>query len=588
MSFRHLFAPAFPTASSRYCSPALAESFSGSAVVSTNAIALIFLLYRLYSNKEFDPVKFSSRRTVPIFAFVLLILLGLQAPALAATRNVITNCGATGNGSVDDTAAIKTCIGQLQSGDTLLFPAGMYQVSSQLTINLSNITIDGSNNTATILNTATGNGAIGMLIGRNGIGNTNAALASAVALSATANELDTAFTTVSSLGASAGSYVYLQQGGTDTSGGGNNSSCDPSGCRGEVVKIASVSGNTYTVTTALHDTYSPAVNGATAQLVNGMLSGITIQNITFDGNGGANSGVTYGLMVNDVADSTISGVTSQNVQGAAIVSSVSFNTSWSNINVTHAGSAACGGAVSINLAEGPIINTMNLSSLNPGAPNSGCLNNGAFGFEFLGAVTLANVTGLTVDSAGTGGGRPMKITSTRYGTFNSTTVKNGCCAYNGLSLEYYSSHNTFNNCVIQNNGGSGTGNGNAGINSFGNFNQFNTFNSCTISGNGNEQILVNNFDALHLGADSNVAITGSTISGPGVGISINASNGCISNNTFVAGSGLSTGISVMNTTTVGTGNTLNGFSSNLPSGTCQSGSTSTPPAPPTGLTAVVQ
>jgi hypothetical protein len=349
-----------------------------------------------------------------------------------------------------------------------------------------------------------------------------------------------------------------------------------------------VSGNTIRVTTPLRDTFNPSVNGATAQIIAGMLSGVTVQNITFDGNGGPNTGITYGLMANDLADSLITGVTSKRVQGAAIVASVGFNTSFNNITAKEAGSAACGGAVSINLQGNPSINTMSLSSLNPGAPNSGCLNNGAFGFEFLGGVSNPTVTGLTVDSAGTGGGRPMKITDTRYGTFNAVVVKNGCCGYNGLSLEYYSSHNNFNNCTVTNNGGSGTGNGNGGINSFGNFNQFNAFNNCTVTGNGNVQILINNFDALHLGADSSVTINGTTVGGPGVGVLVNASNGCINNNTFVAGSGLSTGISVMNTTDVGSGNVLNGYSSNLPSGTCQSSGSGGAPAPPSGLTATVQ
>ena len=166
-------------------------------------------------------------------------------------------------------------------------------------------------------------------------------------------------------------------------------------------------------------------------------------------------------------------------------------------------------------------------------------------------------------------------------------MKNGTGAFNGISIEYYSSHDTYNNCVVQNNAAA-SGSGGAGINSFGNFNQFNAFNNCTVTGNGNVQIMINNFDALHLGADSNVTINGTTVGGPGTGVLVNASNGCINNNTFVAGSGLSTGISVMNSTDVGSGNVLNGYSSNLPSGTCQSAGSGGAPAPPSGLTALVQ
>lgn len=510
----------------------------------------------------------------------VLLFCGLQLPAYATVHNVQTSCGATGNGSTDDTAAIKTCISQLVSGDTLEFPAGTYRVSSQLSVNVSNVTIDGSNKTATILNTQTGSGATGLLVGKNGIANTNSALGSAVALSAAANELATSFSTVSSLGASAGSYVYLQQGGEDSSQGSGNTGCDPSGCRGEVVQIASVSGNTYTVTTALHDTFNPSLNGATARLVSGMLTGITIQNINFDGNGT----VTYGVAINDVANSSITSVTTKNVQGSALISSVSFGLSINNLTVSRAGSEGCGAAVSLYLSGNLTGTGISLSGLNPGTSGSGCLLDGAFGFALVEGAN-GTIQNLTVDSAGTGGGRPMKLTSSRYNTFDSLTVKNGCCAFNGLSLEYYSSHNTFNSCTITDNGGSGTGNGNAGINSFGNFNQYNAFNQCTVTGNGNVQILVNNFDAMRLGQDSNDTFNGTTVGGPGTGFLIEASSACVNNNVLQAGSGLNTGISVMNTTNVGAGNVLNGYSSNLASGTCGS---SAAPAPPTGLSAVVQ
>src|SRR4051794_11119421 len=86
-----------------------------------------------------------------------IIFYAFQLPALATTRNVRSNCGATGNGSTDDTAAINTCISQLISGDTLLFPAGTYRINSALNrIAANNITIDGSSSSATILSVGTG------------------------------------------------------------------------------------------------------------------------------------------------------------------------------------------------------------------------------------------------------------------------------------------------------------------------------------------------------------------------------------------------------------------------------------------------
>jgi hypothetical protein len=237
---------------------------------------------------------------------------------------------------------------------------------------------------------------------------------------------------------------------------------------------------------------------------------------------------------------------------------------------------------------------MSISNENPGAPGTGCLYNGAFGFGLIGSAN-STITNLTVDAAGAYG-RPFKATASRWNTFNSLTVKNGVQAYNGVSLEYYSSHNTFNNCVVTNNGaGTGTGTGNAGINSFGNFNQYNTFNNCTVTGNGNLQFLANSFDALRLSQDTNVTINGgtftgtnniepviyieaanptvvgTTISGPGAqGITMdyNAANGCINNNLFIPVSGLGSAISSNSSTNIGLGNILNGLSSNLTAGIC--------------------
>jgi hypothetical protein len=566
----------------------------------------------------------SSHRTIQFLLSAILILCGL--PALAAIRNVKTNCGALGDGATDDTAAINTCIGLLGSGDTLEFPAGTYRVTAQLTINVSGVTIDGSNNTATILNTAAS--TVGILIGQGGIGNTNAAIGSGVALSTTASEQTSSFTTVSSLGASVGSYVFLQEGGKASSTGSTDQQCDPAGCRGEVVKITGVSGNTYTVETMLHDTYIPSPgykmsksgscsatsgNCATAYPISGMLSGVTIQNISFNGNGGENSGVTYGMEINDLANSTISGLTVRNVQGAAIVSSVLYGNNWSNITITRAGSGGCGAALTLALEANDTWNTASLSSLNPGAPGSGCETDGSFGFEPASGVANNTYNSISVDSAGTSGGRPVKLDAARWNTFNNLKVENGCCGFNGMSLEYYSSHNTFNSCIVMNNGGNGTGNGSAGINVFANNNESNTFSNCTVSGNGNVQFVTGNPDTLGAVANSNNMIIGgtyvgsnsiesviiigepnsliqnATISGPGVpGLSLNsyASNACVNSNTFSAGSGLTGAISSANSTNVGSGNVLNGYSSDLVSGVC--GGNGNRPSPPAGLTATVQ
>lgn len=192
--------------------------------------------------------------------------------------------------------------------------------------------------------------------------------------------------------------------------------------------------------------------------------------------------------------------------------------------------------------------------------------------------------------------RPFKNTAARYNTFNSTSVQNGAQAYNGISLEYYSSHNTYNNCSVSNNGaGTGTGTGNAGIITFGNFNQYNSFNNCTVSGNGNVQFYISGYDALRLAQDSRntisggtftgsnsseavilvegdgAYITGATINGPGpqgIYLDTQATNACVNNNTFTSGTSLGSAISANSTGDMGLGNILNLLSSNLSLGVC--------------------
>jgi len=317
----------------------------------------------------------------------LIFCLTCMPPSARATIRNVQTYGAKGDGTTNDTAAINSAISALQPGDTLLFPCtanSTYLITAQLTISqtsggvpLSNVTVDGSS-CAIIRGTASGTGLI--VIGGHGNGNPN--YGPAVRFSTPANELATSFTTASPLGATAGDYVRLQQGGKDYStdtAPGHDTGCDLTGCRGEVVKVASVSGNTITVTTALHDSYDPAVNDAVAQKILNPLIGITVQNITLDGNGTN----TLGLELAGVAESTVSGVTARNVQGAAILGRGNFNVGWSDITVTGAGSEQCGSAAWFDSQGNLWVDGMSISNENQGAPGTGCLGDGAFGFELV-------------------------------------------------------------------------------------------------------------------------------------------------------------------------------------------------------------
>lgn len=512
-------------------------------------------------------------RTSVIMPKYLITTLLFCLPVFATVRNVKTTCGAAGNGSTDDTAAINSCIALLVNGDTLEFPAGTYKISSQLRINVSNVIIDGSSNAATILSATTGQGPY-LLIGTQGINNNTVScsgwpgIAAGSALSATANETATSFSTTSTLsGVTAGSYAFLVQGGQDSSGGSGNTGCDTSGCRGEFVKVTGVSGSTYTVDTMLHDTFSPSVNNAMACPVTGMLTGVTLQNITVDGGSttAQTTGAVWAIQFNNTVNSTISGVTCQNTRGSCLLHTFNYGLTITNLTVKGAGSENCGAALQGYANSNVAASGISLSSLNPSTNLGTCLVDGAFGWEEVN-FDNSTATNSTVTSSGTGGGRPMKITATRWSTFNNLTVENGTAAFNGLSYEYYSSHDLVTGGSILNNSPSG-GSGTAGINTFGNFNQFNTFYNLTVTGNGNTQIYSSDFDALRLAADANASYYGSTFGGSGtIGLNQFGQNACVLGNTFQ--SGMSTGIFIGGTGTVGANNTLNGNSSNLTAGAC--------------------
>jgi hypothetical protein len=233
------------------------------------------------------------------------------------------------------------------------------------------------------------------------------------------------------------------------------------------------------------------------------------------------------------------------------------------------------------------VNGASISNLNQGSGPA------AFGFEISGSAG-GTFTNITVDASGAYG-RPVKIHASRYNTFNGLTSKNGAADYNGIAFNYYSSHNTLNNCVVMHNGTSGTGTGNAGINLFGNFNEYNAFNNCTVSGNGNVQFYDSGYDALGLAADSHntisggtftgsnssvaviliqadgIYITSATVSGPGpqgIYLDHQATNACVNNDTFMSGTSLGTAISANSSNDLGLGNLLNLLGSNLSLGVC--------------------
>ena len=540
-------------------------------------------------------------RNTPIHILRVLFSVSLLSwCAFAAVRDV-TTFGATGDGSHDDTAAINSAIAAMGNGDELLFPCastGTYTVSSSLRITVQNATLSGATGCSggRVKIQASFSGGTLFVVGGGSI-------SSATVLTANAAELSNTFqANLAAIGVGAGDYVNLQQGGIDgASGNTSPTSCDSAGpCRGEVLKIASVSGNTATIDTSvqttpgLHFAFNTG-NGANVGKLLNVVSGCSVHDLTFDGSGT----VQVGVSLQSAVDCSVSNLTVQNFTGSALNESGGYNNSWSSISVNHAGGngGGNGSAVNLQIHGHDQISAVTLSNL----------NTHGFGF-FIGGGADSTIGDLTVDAAGTSQARAVKANAEAYSTWNNLTERNGDPTYNGLSLEYYASHNTFNNCSVTNNGSGGASG--KGINTFGNYNQFNTFNDCTVTGNGGwafgqGQSALGSFqdsnttinggtwqasnssdDVLHLTADS-AYVHNATIGGAAAnGISLTGSNGCINSNIF--DSGPSVGISVSGNGDVGSGNTLNGLSSNLPAGTCGSSTGGGPPAPPKGLAAVVK
>jgi hypothetical protein len=330
------------------------------------------------------------------------------------------------------------------------------------------------------------------------------------------------------------------------------------------------------------------------------VAGLTLHDLIFDGS----SVAQIGLYLTDIVNSAVTNVTGRNVTNGvagAIRSEVAYGITWTNLEVTNSGGGS--GAAVTFYRQGHL--TVNGASLHNLAP-------GAFGFIPF-AMADGTFSNITVDAAGTGGGRPLKMNGAAYNTWDNLTVNNAEGNYHGISIVYYSQHNIFNNCNARNNSGggiflfdnSGAPQGGQAINSF------NKFNNCTVTQNpggfpefiigvGSNSTEINGGTytgmparpviGMNVGSADGTYIHGAIINGPGTaGISLSGNNSCINDNSFGAGTSLSASISVSGSNNLGTGNTLNGLNSNLTSGSCGTSQAGTPPpAPPSGLTATVQ
>ena len=414
----------------------------------------------------------------------------------------------------------------------------------------------------------------------------NESLSASTPITALANDMQTTFSAnFAAIGAGVGSYVYLEESvsSTDT----DHSGCGGSGCRGEVLKITALSGNTATVETAVHQTYDPSCCAPWVQLLLNPVSGITVQNLVLDGSGVA----YYALTEENAVNTTVTNLTTQNIVWSGIAAVNGYDNSYNNITVTHAGSNTGG-----NIG-GSAVSLMQQGNLNVNGMSLSSLNSMAFGFipfrESNG--TFGNIS---VDGTGTGGGRLLKTNSSSHNTFNNvSTNRSEAAYYQGITIEYFSHHNVWNNCKVTGNVGSPN---NSGITFYGDVangdnqgsNHYNTFNNCTVTGNQGYQMWVgdnNNYITINGGTwggvagqyviafddsapccTNNATVMNATIEGPGAaGIMIEngSTNACVINNVFEP-AGLSVGIDVSASSDIGSGNVMNGLSSNLTTSTC--------------------
>lgn len=191
-------------------------------------------------------------------------------------KNVLT-FGAVGDGTTDDTTAIKAAIAAA-SGATVYFPKGRYLISDVLTITGDNITIAGDGPKESVLLKAAAGGFHMLDVGDLTLRDTSQS--NTLASNASAGGTTLTLSTGKGSNFTADSWVVLLSTATITGGSTRT--------KAEFVHIFSISTDTLTLSAPIRDDYATA---DTAEVQNvDMVEGFALKGIGFDGNDHATAG----------------------------------------------------------------------------------------------------------------------------------------------------------------------------------------------------------------------------------------------------------------------------------------------------------
>jgi hypothetical protein len=490
---------------------------------------------------------------------------------------VVTNFGATGNGSTDDTSAINAAIAALNTGNTLYFPCGTYLISAALTpFSLSDLQVLGPPSQCVTIHVKSSNSFKAFVVGGG--------ISSPVRLAAdvTSNTLTLVSGGVAALGLSVGDYVMI----SDTAVSDNGVGSPPIATQ-EVVQVTGISGETATISGTfawmftLVSPHPEQWGGSPSAQKLFPVSNVVVKYIALDGTG--STGTIYPFQFENAVHSEVGFVSINNfVSNVAPIygfyPSTGYQNNFHDMTLTNAanGPLPSGEGEAMFLERQAYVTVNNISI-------TAAAGQGVFGFGYHDGYwgILSNIT---VDLGGATG-RVFKTLRADHNIFNNIVAKNGV-GHNGINITDVSQFNTFNNCQS-------TGNDQHGIDMFGSYDVGNTFNNCVSEFNAGRQF---NFSPDYSGqyADDSTTINGGTFccarsggaliqqNGTGftlngatlsddqhkasAGLMINGTNCTVTNNTF---SGLPAGEDVDVDVVTSVGCTFAGNST--PDGTTPSG-----------------